>query len=50
MHRLKGSGLIPWPRRLTSAPPRLEDVGVSAEEFKDDSVSFFKGANVVHCF
>ncbi|XP_023545218.1 probable methyltransferase PMT9 [Cucurbita pepo subsp. pepo] len=37
MHRLKGSGLIPWPRRLTSAPPRLEDVGVSAEEFKDDS-------------
>ncbi|XP_022993804.1 probable methyltransferase PMT9 [Cucurbita maxima] len=33
----KGSGLVPWPQRLISAPPRLEEVGVSAEEFKEDS-------------
>ncbi|KAA0037599.1 putative methyltransferase PMT9 [Cucumis melo var. makuwa] len=37
MHKQKGSGLVPWPQRLTSAPPRLEEVGVSAEEFKEDS-------------
>jgi SAM-dependent methyltransferase len=26
-HRSKGSGLAPWPARLTSAPPRLADFG-----------------------
>ncbi|XP_022134004.1 probable methyltransferase PMT9 [Momordica charantia] len=37
MHREKGSGLVPWPQRLVSAPPRLQEVSVSAEEFKEDS-------------
>lgn len=50
MHRQKGSGLVSWPQRLTSAPPRLGEAGVSAEEFKEDSVSFFKGVIVIYCF
>lgn len=37
MHRERGSGLVPWPRRLTSAPPRLELLGVSPEEFQEDT-------------
>lgn len=50
MHRQKGSGLVPWPQRLFSAPPRSEEVGVSAEEFKEDSVSFLIGVNVIYGF
>ena len=40
MHREKGSGLVPWPQRLTTAPPRLKEIGISAEEFQEDTVSF----------
>ncbi|KAG6720091.1 hypothetical protein I3843_03G042600 [Carya illinoinensis] len=36
MHKQKGSGLVPWPQRLTAAPPRLEEIGVSREEFQED--------------
>lgn len=39
MHREKGSGLKPWPKRLTAAPPRLEEVNVSPDEFHEDTVS-----------
>ncbi|KAL6518784.1 hypothetical protein OROHE_017537 [Orobanche hederae] len=37
MHREKGSGLEPWPRRLTDPPPRLAEVGISVEEFVKDT-------------
>ncbi|KAG8634951.1 hypothetical protein MANES_17G110500v8 [Manihot esculenta] len=37
MHMVRGSGLVPWPKRLTEAPPRLEEIGVSAEEFHEDT-------------
>lgn len=40
VHRQKGSGLVPWPQRLTTAPSRLEEFGISAEEFQEDTVSF----------
>lgn len=40
MHKERWSGLLPWPQRLTAAPPRLEEIGVSAEEFQEDTVSF----------
>lgn len=39
MHRARGTGLNPWPHRLTSAPPRLEEIGISPEEFLEDTVS-----------
>ncbi|CAA2993565.1 probable methyltransferase PMT9 [Olea europaea subsp. europaea] len=38
IHRQKGSGLEPWPQRLSAAPPRLEEIGVSPEVFKKDSI------------
>ncbi|CAA6668024.1 unnamed protein product [Spirodela intermedia] len=31
------SELAPWPRRLTSPPPRLEEVGISPEAFHEDT-------------
>lgn len=37
MHHAKGSGLVPWPKRLTTPPPRLEDLNVGEEEFKKDT-------------
>ncbi|CAI0456431.1 unnamed protein product [Linum tenue] len=37
MHREKGTGLVPWPQRLITPPPRLEDIGVSPEEFHEDT-------------
>ncbi|XP_052197879.1 probable methyltransferase PMT9 [Diospyros lotus] len=37
MHKEKGSGLEPWPKRLTAAPPRLEEINVSPDEFLEDS-------------
>nr|GMC62071.1 probable methyltransferase PMT9 isoform X1 [Ipomoea batatas]GME06975.1 probable methyltransferase PMT9 isoform X1 [Ipomoea batatas] len=37
MHRDKGSGLEPWPQRLTAAPPRLKEIGISIEEFQKDT-------------
>lgn len=36
-HQRKGTGLEPWPRRLTSAPPRLGEIGISADEFRKDT-------------
>lgn len=37
MHREKGSGLDPWPKRLIAAPPRLGEINVRSEEFQEDS-------------
>ncbi|KAK6254753.1 hypothetical protein SCA6_016058 [Theobroma cacao] len=36
--KAKGSGLAPWPARLTSPPPRLADFGYSSEMFEKDTV------------
>ncbi|XP_010522473.1 PREDICTED: probable methyltransferase PMT3 [Tarenaya hassleriana] len=36
-HKTKGSGLAPWPARLTSPPPRLADFGYSADAFEKDT-------------
>ncbi|KAL3645662.1 hypothetical protein CASFOL_010842 [Castilleja foliolosa] len=35
-HNTKGSGLAPWPARLTTPPPRLADFGYSTETFEKD--------------
>ncbi|XP_072963001.1 probable methyltransferase PMT3 [Typha angustifolia] len=37
MHRSRGSGLAPWPARLTSPPPRLTDLDISNEMFEKDT-------------
>lgn len=37
-HNTKGSGLAPWPARLTTAPPRLADFGYSSDMFDKDTV------------
>ncbi|XP_030450617.1 probable methyltransferase PMT9 [Syzygium oleosum] len=37
MHRERWSGLVPWPRRLTAPPPRLEEIGVTHAEFQEDT-------------
>lgn len=39
MHKIRGTGLLPWPQRLTASPPRLEEIGSSADEFQEDTVS-----------
>jgi hypothetical protein len=39
MHRDGGSGLAPWPARLTTPPPRLADLYVTADAFEKDTVS-----------
>ncbi|CAA3019379.1 probable methyltransferase PMT3 [Olea europaea subsp. europaea] len=36
-HKTRGSGLAPWPARLTSPPPRLADFGYSSEMFGKDT-------------
>ncbi|KAJ0860261.1 putative S-adenosyl-L-methionine-dependent methyltransferase [Helianthus annuus] len=36
-HSSKGSGLAPWPARLTSPPPRLADFGYSSDMFEKDT-------------
>lgn len=36
-HNNKGSGLAPWPARLTSPPPRLSDFGYSSDMFEKDT-------------
>ncbi|XP_028775191.1 probable methyltransferase PMT3 isoform X2 [Neltuma alba] len=36
MHRAKGSGLAPWPARLTAPPPRLADFDYTTEMFEKD--------------
>ncbi|KAG1353946.1 putative methyltransferase PMT8 [Cocos nucifera] len=33
MHRARGSGLAPWPARLTAPPPRLADFDYTSEMF-----------------
>lgn len=38
IQRAKGSGLSPWPARLTTPPPRLADFGYSNEMFEKDTV------------
>lgn len=44
MHRKKGSGLEPWPLRLTAVSPRLEEVGVRPDEYqKDTSIWYYRG-------
>ncbi|KAM1007477.1 hypothetical protein TB1_004062 [Malus domestica] len=35
-HRARGSGLAPWPARLTTPPPRLGDFGYSSDIFVKD--------------
>ncbi|KAG6420065.1 hypothetical protein SASPL_116580 [Salvia splendens] len=35
-HKTKGSGLAPWPARLTTPPPRLADFGYSSDMFEKD--------------
>ncbi|XP_009336137.2 probable methyltransferase PMT3 [Pyrus x bretschneideri] len=35
-HRARGSGLAPWPARLTAPPPRLGDFGYSSDIFEKD--------------
>lgn len=41
--KAKGSGLAPWPARLTSPPPRLADFGYSSDMFEKDTVITNKG-------
>ncbi|XP_057438536.1 probable methyltransferase PMT3 [Lotus japonicus] len=36
MHKAKGSGLAPWPARLTTPPPRLAEIDYSTEMFQKD--------------
>ncbi|XLU80912.1 hypothetical protein S245_004332, partial [Arachis hypogaea] len=36
MHKARGSGLAPWPARLTTPPPRLADFNYSADFFNKD--------------
>lgn len=40
-HKIAGSGLDPWPARLSSPPPRLADFGYSNEMFEKDMVICF---------
>ncbi|XP_039136162.1 probable methyltransferase PMT3 [Dioscorea cayenensis subsp. rotundata] len=35
-HKAKGSGLAPWPARLTTPPPRLVDFDISPDVFMKD--------------
>lgn len=37
MHKGKGSGLEPWPNRLTSPPPRLNEIAVTPDLFQEDT-------------
>ncbi|GAB4847902.1 hypothetical protein Ancab_026962 [Ancistrocladus abbreviatus] len=37
MHKIRGSGLLPWPQRLTAPSPHLEEISVSPEEFQADT-------------
>lgn len=36
IHRARGSGLAPWPARLTTPPPRLADFGYTNDVFEKD--------------
>ena len=59
-HKSRGSGLAPWPARLTAAPPRLADFGYSKDIFEKDTVietvlpclqsfSLLGSFSLVHC-
>ncbi|KZV15152.1 hypothetical protein F511_30238 [Dorcoceras hygrometricum] len=48
MHQEKGSGLEPWPRRLVAPPPRLEEIGISIEEFQIDMANYYVMQNIWH--
>ena len=37
-NKVKGSGLAPWPARLTAPSPRLADFGYSNDMFEKDTV------------
>ncbi|XP_073100455.1 probable methyltransferase PMT9 isoform X2 [Elaeis guineensis] len=37
VNRAKGSELVLWPRRLTTPPPRLEELSISPENFIEDN-------------
>ncbi|KAM0033752.1 putative S-adenosyl-L-methionine-dependent methyltransferase [Helianthus debilis subsp. tardiflorus] len=37
MHKGKGSGLQPWPSRISVPPPRLDEIGVSHDQFQEDT-------------
>jgi len=47
-HKARGSGLAPWPARLTALPPRLADFGYSNEMFEKDMVIYPKVAVSLH--
>ncbi|KAL8231618.1 hypothetical protein R6Q57_001396 [Mikania cordata] len=42
MHKQKGSGLQPWPSRLREAPPRLDEIGVSHDQFQEDTNTWYQ--------
>ncbi|KAJ3699026.1 hypothetical protein LUZ61_002731 [Rhynchospora tenuis] len=35
--RAMGSELLPWPKRLTAPPPRLEELGINSDKFLQDN-------------
>ncbi|TKW23040.1 hypothetical protein SEVIR_4G267400v4 [Setaria viridis] len=37
VNKVKGSELLPWPQRLTAPPPRLEELGISSNNFSEDN-------------
>eukprot|EP00262_Sarcandra_glabra_P004239 TRINITY_DN1519_c4_g1_i1.p1 TRINITY_DN1519_c4_g1~~TRINITY_DN1519_c4_g1_i1.p1 ORF type:complete len:626 (+),score=88.56 TRINITY_DN1519_c4_g1_i1:223-2100(+) len=37
MHQQKGSGLVPWPQRLTTPPLRLAELNIGTEEYHEDT-------------
>lgn len=37
VHRAKGSELLPWPQRVTAPPPRLEEIGISSDKYREDT-------------
>lgn len=50
MHRDKGTGLAPWPERLTTPPPRLAELDISTDTFEKDmvlQVTFLVYLNVI---
>ncbi|GJV29166.1 probable methyltransferase PMT9 [Tanacetum coccineum] len=41
MHKAKGSGFQPWPSRLTGPSPRLDEIGVSPDQFQEDTETWY---------
>lgn len=37
IHKAKGDELLPWPKRLTAPPPRLEELGITSEKYVEDT-------------